>query len=406
MRFDKYRQALAVPGFRSVLLLGIVAKLPVVAIPIVLTLQVALGLRHGFGEAGLVTGLWTVGVTVGAPIQGRLIDRRGLRPVLAVATVCQGLFWCLAPLMPFPVFAVGALVSGLVLVPGSTVVRLAISGLVPGDQRHTAFALDSMVTELSYMGGPALAVLIATQVSTGASLVGVGSALVLSGGAMLLRNPPMEEKKNEPGPSAVWPGARRQWLTGRLAGVFASTLAAGAVVAGYEVSITATLRSLGQVQWTGMVLLGCGVYSLLGGLVFGALPRSVPVPAVIALLGLATVPLGLAGNWWLLGLAVAPAATLCAPAFASTASAAGESAADGTRARVMSLYGSALSAGTALGAPLAGAAFDAGGSRAAFAAVGGLGVLVAIVAWPALRRRREPACDPSAPTVQNVTQDR
>lgn len=87
---EKYRQVLAVPGFRSVLLLGLLAKLPVVAIPIVLTLHTALGLGQGYGQAGLVAGAWTAGVTIGAPFQGRFIDRRGLRAMLLVAVVGQG----------------------------------------------------------------------------------------------------------------------------------------------------------------------------------------------------------------------------------------------------------------------------------------------------------------------------
>lgn len=389
MRLDRYREVLAVRGFRPVMLLGLLAKLPVVAIPIVLTLHVTLGLDQGYGQAGLVAGAWTVGVTVGSPFQGRFIDRRGLRAMLSIATVAQGFFWGLAPLMSFPVFLVGALVSGLVLVPGSTVIRLAIAGLVPQEHRHTAFSMDSMVTELSYMAGPALVVLAATLISTETALVCVGLMLVVGSGALAVRNPRTEDKTGVGEPSAR-AGAFRSWLTVRLVAVCACTLAAGAVVAGYEVAIIGTLRSVDQVEWTGLVLFGCGVYSLVGGLVFGALPRSLPVPLVIVLLGLATLPLGLVGDWRVLALAVAPAAALCAPAFASTASAASvEVVEEGSRATTMSVYGAALSAGSALGAPMAGAAFDLSGPEAGFASVGGLGVVVAIFAWVVLRRSKQ-----------------
>src|SRR5215470_2445123 len=87
VRLDKYRKVFAVRGFPLVMALGLLAKLPIVAIPIILTLHVATGLDRGYGQAGLVIGAWTAGVTVGAPILGRFIQRYGLRPVLAVVTL-------------------------------------------------------------------------------------------------------------------------------------------------------------------------------------------------------------------------------------------------------------------------------------------------------------------------------
>ncbi|MBT2458742.1 MFS transporter [Streptomyces sp. ISL-86] len=410
---DKYRQVLGVPGFRSVLLLGLLAKLPVVAIPVVLTLHVALGLDHGYGQAGLVAGAWTTGVTIGAPFQGRFIDRRGLRAMLLIAVLGQGAFWGLAPLMSFPVFVAGALLSGLVLVPGSTVIRLAIAGLVPEEHRHTAFALDSTLSSLSYMGGPALAVAAATQVSTEAALLGLGTALVVSNLALVLRNPQMEKDKepeneaSESGPEPV-KTTGLNWLTLPLITVFACTLASGAIIAGYEVAIVATLRSEGQIEWTSLILLLSGICSVAGGLVFGALPRSMPVALATGLLSLSVLPLGLVGHWWLLAVAVIPTAVLYSPVFASTATAASELSGKGNRATVMSIYGAAISAGSALGAPLAGAAYDASGSVAAFAVTGALGAVVAVLALAVVRSRPEPATAPqgSEPALQPVPQER
>jgi MFS family permease len=101
VRLDKYRKVVAVRGFPLVIALGLLAKLPIVAIPIVLTLSVATGLDRGYGLAGLVIAAWTAGVTVGAPILGRLVQRHGLRPVMAVVTLAQGVFWCLVDLLRF-----------------------------------------------------------------------------------------------------------------------------------------------------------------------------------------------------------------------------------------------------------------------------------------------------------------
>ncbi|MEU3773492.1 MFS transporter [Streptomyces sp. NPDC032472] len=405
MRLDKYRIVFGVRGFPLVMVLGLLAKLPVVAIPIVVTLHVTSGLHHGYGQAGLIIGAWTAGFTIGSPIQGRFIHRYGLRPVLMVSIVAQGVFWGLAPNLSYPEFAVGALASGLLLVPGSTVIRLAIGGLVPREHRQAAFAVDSMITEISVMTGPTLAALLATQVSTKGALVVLCLALVISDGALVLCNPRIEE---EPAAASTEhpppPAAPRSRMTVKLVAVLACSLSAGAIVTGYEVAIVGSLRSTGQLEWTGFVLFGCGVYSLVGGLVFGTLQRSVPVPLIIGLLGLATMPLGLtAGNWWTLTLALAPAAALCGPAFAATANAVSQLVEDGDRATVMSIYGSALAAGAAAGAPLSGAVIDSGGSEAAFAAVGGLGVIVAIAAWGALERGSRRVLEEAASAAPTTT---
>ncbi|NML52420.1 MFS transporter [Streptomyces sp. R302] len=83
MRMDGYGKVVAHPGIGPLLVLGFFAKIAVVAIPVVMNLGVVLGLGRGFGAAGLVIALWTAGVAVGGPLQGKLMDRYGVRRVLA-----------------------------------------------------------------------------------------------------------------------------------------------------------------------------------------------------------------------------------------------------------------------------------------------------------------------------------
>lgn len=381
VRLDQYRKVFAIPGFPLVMTLGLLAKLPIVAIPIILTLHVATGLDRGYAQAGLVIGGWTAGVALGAPAQGYFLRRYGLRPVLTVVALAQGLFWGLAPTLSFPAFATGAVVSGLLLVSGSTVSRLAIGGLVPAAHRHTAFAVDSIATEITIMIGPPLAVLAVAQTSTDGALVGLCAALVLSCGSLAVVNPRIETADDTPAA-----GKPRGRINARLVTVLVCSLAIAAIVTGYEVVLVATLRSTGQLQWTGLVLFACAVFSLLGGLLYGTLRHGVPVSWMVCLLALAVLPLGLVGSqWWLLGLAMLPAAALVAPGFAATANAVTLEAA-GNQAVAMSIYGSALSAGSSIGAPLAGAAFETGGARAGFATVGGLGLLAGLAGWLVLGR--------------------
>jgi predicted MFS family arabinose efflux permease len=64
----------------------------------------------------------------------------------------------------------------------------------------------------------------------------------------------------------------------------------------------------------------------------------------------------------------------------------------------MGLHGSALTAGSALGAPIAGAVIDASGPAWGFAATGLLGALVALLMLPAELRRRRAERSPVAGT--------
>ena len=112
---------------------------------------------------------------------------------------------------------------------------------------------------------------------------------------------------------------RRVWLGPRMVAVL--VIAAGAVfiLAGTEVAIVAELRSTDQLAYTGVVVGVWSAVSAIGGIVYGALPRSPGQVTLMALLGLLTVPIGvLSGEWWLLALALVPASALCAPTIAAT----------------------------------------------------------------------------------------
>ncbi|HEX5542802.1 MAG TPA: MFS transporter, partial [Micromonospora sp.] len=79
MTLAPYRRVLALPGVRSLLLVAMLARIPVTAAGVTLTLYVVLNLGRGYFAAGLVAAAMTVGAALGAPLMGRMVDRRGLR---------------------------------------------------------------------------------------------------------------------------------------------------------------------------------------------------------------------------------------------------------------------------------------------------------------------------------------
>ncbi|WP_435191964.1 MFS transporter [Streptomyces sp. bgisy126] len=369
----QYAQVLAVPGVWRTVVLGWLVKLPMIAIPVVLALQVSVGLGRGLGSAGLVTGAWMLGAMTGSPFLGRAIDRRGLRPVLLVSAVAQGAFWGVAALLPHPVLVGAALLSGLLLVPGSTVVRLVVSAQVPEEHRAAGFALDSMTSQLSYLVGPGVGAVLATQLSPALATRLLGCLLVLSMTALAFQVP-----RSVAGRGTESGGASGGRSAGLLP-VLACTFAAGTVSSGFEISLLGVLRAEGQVAWVGLLIAVCGAYAVVGGFLFGTLTFPVPPWAPVLLLGLVTGPLVLVSDWRVLLVAVLPAAMLSAASFAATATAVSRASSQETRGRTMGLYGSALAGGNALGAPLAGLGSDwAGHPSAGFLIIGTAAAAVAL----------------------------
>lgn len=396
MNLKPYREALALPGLRSLLLVSVLARVPLTATGVTLTFHVVLDLGRGYGAAGLVGAASTVGAALGSPLLGRLVDRRGLRPVLLLTTLAEGVFWAAAPNLSYPVLLPAAFLAGLLALPVFSVVRQSVAALVPAERRRPAYALDSMSVELSFMVGPALAVALATAISPRITMWAVGAGIVASGIGFWLLDPPTRSADEPAGPHRKVP--RREWLTPRLLAVLAVSLAATLVLGGTDVAVVAVLRAGGEVGWTGAVLTAWAVASLVGGFAYGAVTRSFSPLVLMATLSLTTIPVGLGGaHWWLLCLALVPAGALCAPTIASTADAVSRLAPAGVRGEAMGLHGSAVTVGIALGAPLAGAVIDASVPLWGFAVTGAIGLLVALAVLPVeLRHRRQP--QPVAPT--------
>ncbi|MFJ8685563.1 MFS transporter [Micromonospora wenchangensis] len=405
MTLTPYRQALAQPGLRALLLVAVLARIPLTATGVTLTFYVVLELGRGYGAAGLVGAASVAGTAIGSPLLGRLVDRRGLRPVVAVTTVVEAAFWVSAPMLSLPLLLPAAFVAGLFALPVFSVVRQSIAALVPTERRRPAYALDSMSMELSFMIGPALAVALATAVSPRVTLWAVGAGIVGAGIVLWLLDPPTRSAGEPVGPQPRVP--RRQWLTSRLLAVFAVSAAATLVLGGTDVAVVAVLRAGGEVGWTGAVLTAWAIASLIGGFAYGAVRRSFSPLALAALLSLCTIPVGLGGgHWWLLCLTLLPAGALCAPTIAATADAVSRLAPAGVRGEAMGLHGSATTVGIALGAPLAGAVIDASVPLWGFVVTGAVGLLVTLAVLPVvLPHRRPPATDGTGPAVAPATSD-
>ena len=394
MTLTPYRETLALPGIKSLLVVATLARIPIAAGTVVLTLHVVNDLGRGYGAAGLIGAAFTVGASLGAPVMGRFVDRKGLRPMLVLTTIAEVVFWTTAQAMPYWLLLIAAF-SGFLALPAFSVARQSIAALTPEPQRLPAFALDSMTTELSFMAGPALGVLIATTAGPRVAMIAIAAGLLAAGVGLYALNPPVRATHEAP----VSDGERvprSSWLKPRLVGVLAVSMAATLVLSGTDVAVVAVLRDHGELTWTGLVLTLWAVYSLIGGFGYGMVKRGVGPVLLLAPMAVLTIPVGLGGgHWWLLAMLLIPAGALCAPTITASADAVSRLTPASARGEAMGLHNSALTVGVALGSPIAGLVMDTWSPPWGFAAVGGLGVLVTLLVLPAELRRRKTAAQTS-----------
>ncbi|HCB59756.1 MAG TPA: MFS transporter [Arthrobacter bacterium] len=431
MNFALYRELLAVPPIRRLLLVGMVARIPHAAAGVLLTLHIVLTLDQGYAAAGAAAAVMTIGIAVGAPWRGRRVDTVGLRRALIPSVVSETLIWSVVPHVSYQWLLPLVFVGGLLTLPIFSVVRQSLGVLADGNQRRTAFALDAITTEVVFMIGPAAGAIVATSGFTVLGLTVVGVSTSLAGLYLMWFNPPtrsavpsMEGELDErhaaevavisaapahlqeaaadlvpagsPRISAGRVGLRAKvagnftWLTATVAAIFAMAAGAGMVLSGSDVGIVAALETGGHQNEIGIVFLfWCGA-SVVGGLIYGAMHR--PVSPLVLLLGMAalTIPMGFAQDTWTLAVLSLLPGLLCAPVLSAAAEKVAELVAEERRGEAMGWYGSALTGGVALGAPLAGIFIDGVGPAGGFVSVGVSGVALCLVGLllQALRRRR------------------
>ena len=391
-----YRSVLAVRDVRRALLLGLVVRVPLWASGVVLTLHVVTHLHRSYSESGLLVGVATVTLAVSGPWRGRRLDRVGLRRSLAPCLVVLAACWSVAPFVGYWPLLVLSGVAGLFEVLTFSIVRQTLMHSVPDDLRRSVLSVDSVATEISFMIGPVIGVLLATTVPTSWALFGCEFASIAGGLAIWVQNPVVRDDSVER-PARV---PARSWVGRPAIAVLLAAVAVTVVLSGCDVAIVAALRDLHHQSWIGWVLAVWGLGSAVGGVVYGALRRSVPLFALLALVAVATVPVALATDPVTLALLLFVAGLFCAPTITASVDALSRVVPDSVRGEALGWHGSAMTVGSAMGAPLAGVAVDTVGWQGGFVVPGVLGIVVTLVGLGLLLgRRRDPV--PSGPRLDS-----
>ncbi|UKA68139.1 MFS transporter [Arthrobacter sp. FW306-05-C] len=430
MNFALYRELLAIRPIRRLLLVGMVARIPHSAAGVLLTLHIVLTLGQGYAAAGAAAAVMTIGIALGAPWRGRRVDTVGLRTALIPSVISETVIWAVVPHVSYQWLLPLVFVGGLLTLPIFSVVRQSLGVLAEGDQRRTAFALDAITTEMVFMIGPAAGAVVATSGFTTAGLTVVGVATSLAGLFLMWFNPPtrsqgltvecaedeqhaaevavvstapahVQEAAAELAPAgaatSAAQGLRRRlaggfsWFTATVSALFAVAAGAGMVLSGTDVGIVAALEIGGHQREIGIVFVFWCAASVVGGLIYGAMHR--PIPPIFLLLGMAalTLPMAFAHDTWTLAFVSVLPGLLCAPVLSAASEKVADLVSEERRGEAMGWYGSALTAGVALGSPLAGVFIDAMGPSGGFVSVGAAGVVLCLVGLALQQRRRRAA---------------
>jgi MFS family permease len=391
----RYAEILRSPGVAALVASTLLGRLPIGinALAIVLFLRQTTG---SFAVAGGVAGMLSAGSALGAPTQGRLVDRLGARRVLLpLAFVHAAALGAIVGLAELDAPAVALLACGFVagfgMPPTSSVLRSLWSDLLEPRLLQTAYALDSTMTELIFISGPLLTAAVAAVSSPAGALI-VSAVAVVAGTAVFTALPATRAIEPE--------DHHERHLLGALtsAGVRALVLASlptGAGIGVIEVAIPAFSRAHGAAPAAGVVLAVWSLGSGIGGLLYGALPRRGGVQGthllVAAAMPLTMLPLVAAPSMGVLAVLVIPAGCCIAPLLATRYELVGGVAPAGMRTEAYTWPVTSFVAGIAGGAALAGALVEGPGWRTAFVAAAAFTAVGAAVAVATRRSVRPTA---------------
>ncbi|MBM2882889.1 MFS transporter [Chromobacterium phragmitis] len=273
---NRYGELLRTPGVVTLALAGGVARLPgaMVGIGVITMLSLT---QNSYGLAGAVAATLTLAAAFLSPQVSRLADRYGQSRVLppAVGIGASALLalalcsWLSAP--SWALFACAALAGCLPSIPAMTRARWArlLDGrtLLP-----TAFALDSVLSELAFVIGPPLAIALCMGWFAEAGPI-CAVLMLLLGAAVLLRQkatePPVHPDAQHGGRPALFmrPVPTLALLLGTL----------GAINGAIDVTAVAIAKAEGSPSAASWVLALYALGSATGGLTFGALKPALPL---------------------------------------------------------------------------------------------------------------------------------
>jgi predicted MFS family arabinose efflux permease len=375
------------PGVPRLLATALVARMPVGMMSLALLMHMR-QLSGSFAFAGGIVGTYLVAMAVGAPIQGRLVDRYGPRGILLATGLVQPMALAMllfaGPLhLALPAIAPLAAIAGAFVPPISVLTRtLWRHRFERADERRTAFAVDSVLIEINFTIGPALVGLLllfgTPALAFGATWLAAASAaplFALSGAGRYWKRASADTRR------LLGPLTEPRLLI-TYATSMALTFSFGMLEVGYPgFAARAGVPALG-----GALLALCSIGSALGGVAYGgvhvALPLERQLPRLLLLLA---VPFGahaFAASAWVLAPLAVVAGLMIAPALTVLSLLVTQYAPAHYATEAFTWMSTCILCGVGAGMALGGQLIEAVGPSGAFAFAAAAAVVAALVSLP------------------------
>ncbi|WP_448135675.1 MFS transporter [Stenotrophomonas rhizophila] len=381
-----YRILFAAPGTGRFALAGLLARLPLPMTGIgIITLLAQL--RGSYALAGSVAATFVLTYALLSPQISRLVDRHGQSRVLPVATAISvfgmalllAAAWRQAP--AWTLFA-GAVLAGS-MPSMSAMVRARWAAMFRG-QAHlqTAYSLETVLDEVTFIAGPPLAVGLSVAIDPLAGLFAAAVLLALGVAALVA------QRGSEPPLQPIDAGDRHGSALGvanvRLLALL--MVAMGVIVGTVDITSVAFAEQRGVPGAASVVLSAYALGSCVAGLLFGAVSLRWPLRRLLLLGGVATalstLPLLQVDSIAALAVAVLVAGVFFAPTMIVAMSIVERLVPAHRLTEGMTWLLAGLNVGVAMGAAGAGQIVDIAGARAGFGvAVTGAALVVITTLW-------------------------
>ena len=405
-----------------------------------ITLHVVETLGMSYRLAGAVTTFVTISSMISAPWRGSMTDRKGLRRTMIPSIVVMTAVYVVAPWLGYYPLLVIMAIGYLWNYPIYTIPRQVLIATVPLRKRRAALSLDAVSIEICYMFGPMVSIIIASSVGTRTTMIGCAVLAAIGATGLTILDPPIAETSGaasdgqapsspspdgtpspNPRPAAepdvvaqssaaealAAEGATRDpdaptidvptahptkgsplaWVNRFTVAILIGFLAAGYALGGIELTTVGAMREMGSTQAIGWVLAFSGLGSALGGTIYGALNRSVPMPALLTLMGLTTAAATLATSPMQAALILLVGGLFVSPTLTASIDQLTNLTPPSRRGSVIGWQGSFLNAGVAISAPTIGAVIDGVGWHQAFILSGAVAAVIGLAVGAVMRTR-------------------
>lgn len=361
--------------------------------------------------AGLLSGVFALGETIGGPVIARFADRHGQRvPVLVMSLVDAALIGALVVAVlaqaPLPVLVVQAALAGMCLPQIGPMARTRWVGLIRtgpdrGVERErsisAAMSVEGVLDEASFVLGPALVGVLTVTLSPSASVLGAAVLIGVFGTVFALH------PTAPPGTEPV-SGADGRIATPALLVLAIPMFCQGVFFGGMSTGVTAFTAASGNEDLSGLMYAVMGASSAVAGLLMASVPVGIALTTrtrvAAGSLFLLTLPLYLPHTALTLAVTVFVLGAAIGPHIVSLFGLTERAAPPSRMSQSMAVVVSSLILGQALGSMVAGALADTQGYQGAFtlATLGGLVSLV--VASLIMRTRWYARADPTPASAE------